>query len=147
MKRYPMFMNQKANIVKMAILFIFIYWFNTISIKNPRYWQGNPKMYVERQGIYNSQSNHEKNNSCRTNTWNFKTYCKVVVTKTVCEAKVAQLCPTLCNPMDCSLPGFFVHGILQARILESVAIFSLRHYGTAIKISIKINGIEFGVQN
>ena len=31
---------------------------------------------------------------------------------------VAQLCPTLCDPMDCSLPGYFVHGILQARILE-----------------------------
>ena len=27
---------------------------------------------------------------------------------------VAQLCPTLCNPMDCSLPGLFIHGILQA---------------------------------
>ena len=31
---------------------------------------------------------------------------------------VAQLCLTLCNPMDCSLPGSSVHGILQARILE-----------------------------
>ena len=31
-------------------------------------------------------------------------------------------CPTLCNPMDCSLPGFSIHGILQARILEWVAI-------------------------
>ena len=35
---------------------------------------------------------------------------------------VAQSCLTLCNPMDCSLPGSFVHGILQARILEWVAI-------------------------
>ena len=34
---------------------------------------------------------------------------------------VAQSFLTLCNPMDCSLPGFSVHGILQARILESVA--------------------------
>ena len=31
---------------------------------------------------------------------------------------VTHLCLTLCNPMDCSLPGFSVHGILQARILE-----------------------------
>ena len=30
-------------------------------------------------------------------------------------AKSLQLCPTLCDPMDCSLPGFSVHGILQAR--------------------------------
>jgi len=35
---------------------------------------------------------------------------------------VAQSCPTLCDPMDCSLPGSSVHGILQARILEWVAI-------------------------
>ena len=34
----------------------------------------------------------------------------------------AQLCLTLCNPMDCSLPGSSVHGILQARILEWAAI-------------------------
>ena len=34
---------------------------------------------------------------------------------------VAQLCATLCNPMDCSLPGSSVHRILQARILEWVA--------------------------
>ena len=33
---------------------------------------------------------------------------------------VSQLCPTLCDPMDCSPPGFSVHGILQARILEWV---------------------------
>ena len=37
-------------------------------------------------------------------------------------SEVAQLCPTLCDPMDCSLPGSSVHGILQARILEWVAI-------------------------
>ena len=35
---------------------------------------------------------------------------------------VAELCLTLCNPMDCSPPGSSVHGILQARILEWVAI-------------------------
>ena len=38
------------------------------------------------------------------------------------ESEVSQSCLTLCNPMDCSLPGFSVHGILQARILEWVAI-------------------------
>ena len=37
---------------------------------------------------------------------------------------VAQSCPTLCDPMDCSPPGSFVRGILQARILEWVAISS-----------------------
>ena len=35
---------------------------------------------------------------------------------------VAQSCPTLCDPLDCSPPGSSVHAILQARILEGVAI-------------------------
>ena len=34
------------------------------------------------------------------------------------ERKVAQSCLTLCDPMDCSLPGFSVHGIFWARVLE-----------------------------
>ena len=38
------------------------------------------------------------------------------------ESEVAQSCPTLCNPMDCSLPCSSVHGIFQARVLEWVAI-------------------------
>ena len=39
-------------------------------------------------------------------------------------SSVAQSCLTLCNPMDCSLPGSSIHGIFQARILEWVAISS-----------------------
>ena len=43
------------------------------------------------------------------------------------ESEVAQSCLTLCDPMAYSLPGSSVHGILQARILEWVAIsFSRR---------------------
>ena len=42
------------------------------------------------------------------------------------EYSVAQSCTTLGNPMDCGPPGSFVHGILQARILEWVAISSCR---------------------
>ena len=38
------------------------------------------------------------------------------------ESEVAQSCPTLSNPVDCSLPGSSVHGILQARVLEWAAI-------------------------
>ena len=38
------------------------------------------------------------------------------------ESEVAQSCPTLCNPMDCSLSGFSVHGIFQAKVLEWIAI-------------------------
>ena len=48
---------------------------------------------------------------------------------------VAQSCLTLCDPVDCSLPGSSVHGIFQARILEwitisfSIYIFFNRHLG------------------
>ena len=38
------------------------------------------------------------------------------------EREVTQLCPTLSDPMDCSLPGSSVHGIFQARVLEWGAI-------------------------
>ena len=38
------------------------------------------------------------------------------------ESEVTQSCPTLCDPVDCSLSGSSIHGILQARILEWVAI-------------------------
>ena len=41
---------------------------------------------------------------------------------TMCCAKLLQSCLTLCDSMDYSLPGFSAHGILQARILERVAI-------------------------
>ena len=46
----------------------------------------------------------------------------VCVCVCVCVCLVTQLCLILCNPMDCSPPGSPVHGILQARILEWVAI-------------------------
>ena len=38
------------------------------------------------------------------------------------ESEVAQSCPTLSDPMDCSLPGSSIHGICQARVLEWGAI-------------------------
>ena len=38
------------------------------------------------------------------------------------ESEVVQSCPTLCDPMDCSLPGSSIHGISQARVLEWGAI-------------------------
>ena len=42
--------------------------------------------------------------------------------KSESESEVAQSCLTLSNTMDCSLPGSSVHGILQARVLEWVAV-------------------------
>ena len=42
------------------------------------------------------------------------------------ESEVSQSCPTLCDPMDCSLPGSSTHGIFKARVLEWVAVFFSR---------------------
>ena len=38
------------------------------------------------------------------------------------ESEAAQSCPTVCDPMDCSLPSSSIYGIFQARVLEWVAI-------------------------
>ena len=51
------------------------------------------------------------------------------------ESEVTQSCPTLSNPMDCSLPGSSIHGIFQARILEWVAIaFSAYRHRDTLKV-------------
>ena len=44
------------------------------------------------------------------------------------ESEVTQSCPTLSNPMECSLPGSSVHGIFQARVLEWGAIAFSKDY-------------------
>ena len=49
-------------------------------------------------------------------------HCLLQCMKVKSESEVAPSCPTLRNPMDCSLPGSSVHGIFQARVLEWGAI-------------------------
>ena len=46
--------------------------------------------------------------------------------KSESRSEATQLCPTLCDPMDCSIPGSSVHRTFQARVLEWVAIFFSR---------------------
>ena len=53
-------------------------------------------------------------------------------------AKSLQSCPTLCDPMDCSLPGSPVPGIFQARILEWVAI----SFSNAWKRKVKVKSLS-----
>ena len=48
--------------------------------------------------------------------------CLLQCMKVKSESEVAQSCPTLCDPIDGSPPGSFVHGIFQARVLEWGAI-------------------------
>ena len=45
-------------------------------------------------------------------------YCRFSLMFQLCLCSVIHLCPTLCGTMDYSLPGFFVHGIFQATVLE-----------------------------
>ena len=53
-------------------------------------------------------------------------HCLLQCVKVKSESEVAQSCPTLSDPMDCSQPDSSIHGILQARVLEWAAIaFSL----------------------
>ena len=66
----------------------------------------------------------------------FRTFCRLPQKES--ESEAAQSCPTLCDPMDCSLPGFSVLGIFQARVLEWGAIaFSLIIREMQIKTSVR----------
>ena len=58
---------------------------------------------------------------------------EIEVTRRRSDSEVAQSCPTLSNPMDCSPPGSSIHGIFQARVLEWDAIaFSAMRLDQAI---------------
>ena len=56
------------------------------------------------------------------------------------ESEVTQSCPTLSDPMDCSLSGSSVHGIFQARVLESgaIAFSDDSHRDIKIMVTLKI---------
>ena len=58
------------------------------------------------------------------------------------ESEVTQSCPTLHDPMDCSLPGSCVHGIFQARVLEWVAI-AFSDYKPYLKLLKVLNELTY----
>ena len=70
--------------------------------------------------------------SCIKIFYRFYMFYNVVLISTVSEWKVTESCPTLCNSMDCSPPGASIRGILQARILEWVAISFSSFYCTVM---------------
>ena len=56
--------------------------------------------------------------------WSYRVTCTLMFIAAlfkIAKVSVAQLCPTLCDAMDCNLPGSSVHGISQARMPEWVA--------------------------
>ena len=61
------------------------------------------------------------------------------------ESEVTQSCPTLSNPMDRSLPGFSIHGIFQARVLEWGAIAFSRKVTILIQMT-KRDNTTFNIQ-
>ena len=67
-----------------------------------------------------------------------RTWIKQLSTQHAAAAKSLQLCPTLCNPLDGSLPGSPVPGILQARTLEWVAI----SFSSAWKWKVKVKSLS-----
>ena len=54
------------------------------------------------------------------------------------ESEVAQSCPTLSDPVDCSLPGSSIHGIFQAKVLEWGAIAYWARVKTSVTKKVKI---------
>ena len=62
------------------------------------------------------------------------------------ESEVTQSCPTLSDPMDCSLPGPSVHVIFQARVLEWVVIAFSEQY-MSLLLSLKFGEVQFYVSS
>ena len=65
---------------------------------------------------------------CTELVWLFYPFTIIVSMHACMRVKSLQLCPTLCDPTDCSPPSSSVHGILQARILEWIAMFFSKEF-------------------
>ena len=75
------------------------------------------------QGIFPTQGTNPGLSHCRWILYHLNHQGSPRILEWVSEwvSEVTQSCPTLCDPMDCSLPGLSLHGISQSRILEWVA--------------------------
>ena len=64
-------------------------------------------------------------------------------------AKSLQSCPTMCDLMDCSLPGSSIHGIFQARVLEwgAIAFSGQNDYTTLKNLQIQCNPYSYQIVN
>ena len=93
--------------------------------KDPRYWPGK---WRQRHNLTAADKLHQAlMTASLKGVWGLWMSDLISQSSISCmHAKLLQLCPTLCNPMDYSPPGSSVHRILQARILEWVAMPSSR---------------------
>ena len=89
------------------------YW-SGLPFPSPDCGKGQPYTKADSQGEMSPWDESREMVRCRT-------YEKCLFPR-VCACLVPQSCLTFCDPMDCSPPGSFVHGISQARILDWVAI-------------------------
>ena len=95
-------------------------------------YQKNPKALIQKDtgtpvltaALFTIAKTWKQPNCLSTDDWlkKYAVYMCVYMCMYAYTCVHAQLCPTLCDPMDCSLPRSSVHRILQARILEWVAI-------------------------
>ena len=95
-------------------------WKSPITVKF--YWSSFPHLIISQACLLSSSPcYHIEKSSVSSFHWMPET---LQINSLLCCAKLLQLCLTLCDPMDCTLPGSSVHGILQKRILEWIATLS-----------------------
>ena len=104
-----------------------LYW---ISPYGPKIGIAAPTSYIQatmfRRSYFLFCVSFNRGKLCSGSQLNFSPVLSVIIRSYARVCVLAQLCPTLCKPVDCSPPGSSDHGIFQARILEWVAISSSR---------------------
>ena len=96
-------------------------WSKTVQLPGPSgllWCDHHDQRILDIEGVLNSSRAQMSNSKPHTSALSQLPYKQRGVSV---HTKSFQMCPTLCDPMDCSPPGSSVHGILQARILEGVA--------------------------
>ena len=111
-----------------GLIFFRIDWFDLViqgTLKSPLQHHSSKASSLQHSAFFTVQLSHPYMTTGKTIALTRQTFVGKVMSlllNMLYESEVAQSCPTLCNPMYCSLPLFSIHGIFQARVLEWVAI-------------------------